>query len=72
MKIFYHKSLQGTQLEYDDVRQALDDIQSGAHAKLPYTSNVLAEQLAKHGDPVILEQSPEELIFNNQGSGKPT
>jgi len=34
----YRKSLTGTQLEYFDVRQAVEDIQQGAYAKLPYTS----------------------------------
>ena len=46
-----------TQLEYYDVRQAVEDIQPGAYAKLPYTSKVLAEQLVRRCDPAILEQS---------------
>ena len=53
----YRKPLQGTQLEYFDVRQAVEDIQPGAYAKLPYTSKVLAEQLVRKCDPAILEQS---------------
>ena len=53
----YRKPLQGTQLEYYDVRQAVEDIQPGAYAKLPYTSKVLAEQLVRRCDPAILEQS---------------
>ena len=53
----YRKPLQGTQLEYFDVRQAVEDIQPGAYAKLPYTSKVLAEQLVRRCDPAILEQS---------------
>ena len=62
----YRKPLQGTQLEYFDVRQAIEDIQSGAYAKLPYTSKVLAEQLVRRCDPVILEQSLKELINRKQ------
>ena len=62
----YRKPLQGTQLEYFDVKQAVEDIQSGAYAKLPYTSKVLAEQLVRRCDPAILEQSLKELIFNKQ------
>ena len=58
----YRKTLQNTQLEYFDVRQAVEDIQSGAYAKLPYTSKVLAEQLVRRCDPAILEQSLKELI----------
>ncbi|CAB1209855.1 Fe/S-dependent 2-methylisocitrate dehydratase AcnD [Acinetobacter bouvetii] len=62
----YRKPLQGTQLEYYDVRQAVEDIQPGAYAKLPYTSKVLAEQLVRRCDPAILEQSLKELINRKQ------
>ena len=62
----YRKPLQGTQLEYFDVRQAVEDIQPGAYAKLPYTSKVLAEQLVRRCDPAILEQSLKELINRKQ------
>ena len=62
----YRKSLTGTQLEYFDVRQAVEDIQQGAYAKLPYTSKVLAEQLVRRCDPAILEQSLKELINRKQ------
>ncbi|WP_179998986.1 Fe/S-dependent 2-methylisocitrate dehydratase AcnD [Acinetobacter sp. YH12239] len=62
----YRKPLQGTQLEYFDVRQAVEDIEPGAYAKLPYTSKVLAEQLVRRCDPAILEQSLKELIYRKQ------
>ncbi len=62
----YRKPLQGTQLEYFDVRQAVEDIQQGAYAKLPYTSKVLAEQLVRRCDRAILEQSLKELINRKQ------
>ena len=62
----YRKSLTGTQLEYFDVRQAVEDIQQGTYAKLPYTSKVLAEQLVRKCDPAILEQSLKELINRKQ------
>ena len=62
----YRKPLTGTQLEYFDVRQAVEDIQQGAYAKLPYTSKVLAEQLVRRCDPAILEQSLKELINRKQ------
>ncbi|MFN3073080.1 Fe/S-dependent 2-methylisocitrate dehydratase AcnD [Acinetobacter sp. TY2] len=62
----YRKSLTDTQLEYFDVRQAVEDIQQGAYAKLPYTSKVLAEQLVRKCDPAILEQSLKELINRKQ------
>jgi 2-methylcitrate dehydratase (2-methyl-trans-aconitate forming) len=62
----HRKPLQGTQLEYFDVREAVELIQPGAYAKLPYTSKVLAEQLVRRCDPAILEQSLKELIFSKQ------
>ena len=62
----YRKPLNGTQLEYFDVRQAVEDIQPGAYVKLPYTSKVLAEQLVRRCDPAILEQSLKQLIEQKQ------
>lgn len=62
----YRKPLQNTQLEYFDVRQAVEDIQSGAYNKLPYTSKVLAEQLVRRCDPAILTQSLTQLIKHKQ------
>jgi len=66
MNYNHRKPLQGTQLEYFDVREAVEQIQPGAYAKLPYTSKVLAEQLVRRCDPAILEQSLKELIFSKQ------
>ncbi len=62
----YRKPLQGAQLDFYDVRQAVEDIQPGAYAKLPYTSKVLAEQLVRRCDPAILEQSLKQLIERKQ------
>ncbi len=45
MNTEYRKSLAGTDLDYYDTRAAVDAIQAGAYATLPYTSRVLAEQL---------------------------
>ena len=44
MNTEYRKRLEGTDLDYYDTREAVDAIKSGAYAKLPYTSRVLAEQ----------------------------
>lgn len=66
MNTNYRKPLQSTQLDYFDVRQAVEDIQPGAYAKLPYTSKVLAEQLVRRCDPAILQQSLKQLIENKQ------
>ncbi|MDY6480888.1 Fe/S-dependent 2-methylisocitrate dehydratase AcnD [Acinetobacter faecalis] len=62
----FRKPLQGTQLEYFDVRQAVESIEQGAYEKLPYTSKVLAEQLVRRCDSAILEQSLKELIYRKQ------
>ncbi|MDY6460142.1 Fe/S-dependent 2-methylisocitrate dehydratase AcnD [Acinetobacter faecalis] len=62
----FRKPLQGTQLEYFDVRQAVENIEQGAYEKLPYTSKVLAEQLVRRCDSAILEQSLKELIYRKQ------
>ncbi|WFP96256.1 Fe/S-dependent 2-methylisocitrate dehydratase AcnD [Acinetobacter sp. ANC 7201] len=62
----FRKPLQGTQLEYFDVRQAVESIEQGAYEKLPYTSKVLAEQLVRRCDSTILEQSLKELIYRKQ------
>ena len=51
MNTDYRKPLLGTDLEYFDTRQAVEDIQPGAYDKLPYTSKILAEQLVRRCDP---------------------
>lgn len=66
----YRKSLpnyQGdTQLEYYDVRQAVEDIQPGAYETLPYTSKVLAEQLVRKADAENLTDYLKQLIERRQ------
>ena len=66
MNTKYRKPLAGTQLEYYDVRQAVDDIQPGAYAKLPYTSKVLAEQLVRKADAENLTAYLTQLIERRQ------
>lgn len=58
----YRKSLPGTQLDYFDTREAVNDISPGAYEKLPYTSRVLAEQLVRRCDPSTLTDSLKQLI----------
>ncbi|NYS60961.1 Fe/S-dependent 2-methylisocitrate dehydratase AcnD [Vreelandella salicampi] len=62
MNTEYRKSLPGTDLDYFDAREAVDAIQPGAYAKLPYTSRVLAEQLVRRCDPDMLTDSLKQLI----------
>ncbi|EKO3843350.1 Fe/S-dependent 2-methylisocitrate dehydratase AcnD [Vibrio harveyi] len=58
----YRKPLPGTQLDYFDTREAVNDISPGAYEKLPYTSRVLAEQLVRRCDPNTLADSLKQLI----------
>lgn len=62
----YRKPLAGTQLEYYDVRQAVEDIQPGAYETLPYTSKVLAEQLVRKADAANLTNYLKQLIERRQ------
>jgi aconitate hydratase len=62
MNTQFRKALPGTQLDYFDAREAVDAIQSGAWAKLPYTSRVLAENLVRRCDPATLNASLSQLI----------
>ena len=62
MNTNYRKKLEGTDLDYFDTRQAVEDIQEGAYDKLPYTSKVLAENLVRRCDPESLTASLKQLI----------
>ncbi|WP_375169903.1 Fe/S-dependent 2-methylisocitrate dehydratase AcnD [Marinobacter sp.] len=62
MNTEYRTSLPGTDLDYFDTRQAVEDIQAGAYDKLPYTSRILAEQLVRRCDPATLTDSLKQLI----------
>jgi 2-methylcitrate dehydratase (2-methyl-trans-aconitate forming) len=66
MNTQYRKNLPGTPLDYFDTREAVDAIQPGAYAKLPYTSRVLAEQLVRRCDPASLSDSLKQLIERKQ------
>ena len=62
----YRKTLASTSLDYFDTRAAVDAIQPGAYATLPYTSRVLAENLVRRCDPAMLEPSLRQLIERRQ------
>ncbi len=62
MNTQYRKPLPETQLDYFDTRAAIEDIQPGAYATLPYTSRVLAEQLVRRCEPEALTDSLKQLI----------
>ncbi|PAU65242.1 Fe/S-dependent 2-methylisocitrate dehydratase AcnD [Pseudomonas sp. PIC25] len=62
MNTAYRKPLPGTSLDYFDARAAVEAIQPGAYATLPYTSRVLAENLVRRCDPAALADSLKQLI----------
>ena len=62
MNTEFRKALPGTDLEYYDTRQAVEAIQPGSYAKLPYTSKILAEQLVRRCDKESLTDSLKQLI----------
>jgi len=66
MNTQYRKPLAGTDLDYFDVRQAVEDIQADSYDTLPYTSRVLAEQLVRRCDPATLTDSLKQLIERKQ------
>ena len=63
MNTEFRKKLPGTALDYYDVREAVDAIEPGAYAKLPYTSRVLAENLVRRCEPSELTDSLKQLIY---------
>lgn len=62
----YRKRLPGTALDYFDAREAVEAIQAGAWAKLPYTSRVLAEQLVRRCESRDLSASLEQLVHRKR------
>ena len=66
MNTNYRKHLDGTDLDYFDTRQAIEDITPSSYAKLPYTSRILAEQLVRRCQPEALTDSLKQLVENKQ------
>lgn len=66
MNTQYRKPLPSTQLDYFDTREAVEAIQPGSYAKLPYTSRVLAENLVRRCDPAVLTDSLKQIIESKQ------
>lgn len=58
----YRKPLPGTSLDYFDARAAIDALQPGAYAGLPYTARVHAENLVRRAEPQLLEAYLRQLI----------
>ena len=66
MNYEHRKPLAGTKLDYFDTRAAVDAIEPGAYAKLPYTSRLLAENLVRRCPPEQLIASLKQLIERKQ------
>ncbi len=66
MNLNYRKTLPGTKLDFYDAREAVEAIESGAYAKLPYTSRVLAEQLVRRCEPETLTDCLKQIIERKQ------
>ena len=66
MNTNYRKKLSGTDLDFFDTKEAVEAIQTGSYAKLPYTSRILAEQLVRRCNPDTLTDSLKQLIERKQ------
>ena len=62
----FRKPLAGTALDYFDAPAAVDALQAGAWARLPYVSRVLAEQLVRRCEPQLLNDALRQLIERKQ------
>jgi len=62
MNTAYRKALAGTQLDYFDAQEAVDEIQPGAWQALPYCSKVFAENLVRRCATESLTASLKQLI----------
>ena len=62
MTTSHRKPLPGTRLDYFDAPAAVDAIRPRAWAGLPYVSRVLAEQLVRRCDPVLLDGALRQLV----------
>ena len=62
----HRKPLPGTNLDYFDVRAAIEEIEPGSYDRLPYTSKVLAENLVRRCDPATLNASLQQIVYGKQ------
>jgi aconitate hydratase len=62
----YRKPLPGTDLDFFDTREAVEEIQPGAYDTLPYSARILAENLVRRCDPEALTDSLAQIIERKQ------
>ena len=62
MNTDFRTSLPGTRLDYFDARAAVDALQPGAWATLPYTARVHAENIVRRAEPARRDDYLRQLI----------
>ena len=62
MNIRYRKPLPGTALDYFDAREAVEALQPGAWAALPYTARVHAENIVRKAEPTRIDDYLRQLV----------
>ncbi|AWI55259.1 Fe/S-dependent 2-methylisocitrate dehydratase AcnD [Aquabacterium olei] len=62
MNTQYRKPLPGTNLDYFDTQAAVEAIQPGAWATLPYTARVHAENIVRKADPAIVTDCLKQIV----------
>lgn len=67
----YKVRLGDSTIEYFDTQAAVDAIEPGAYAKLPYSSKVLAENLVRKCPVDALQVSLEQLIYRKRETDFP-
>ena len=58
----YRKPLKTTGLDYFDAKEAIEALEPGAYARLPYTAKVLAENLVRRCEPTGLHDALTQII----------
>ena len=62
MNYEHRKPLPGSDLDFFDTREAVNNIKAGAYDKLPFTSRVLAENLVRRCEPSELNACLSQII----------
>ena len=58
----HRKPLDTTGLDYFDTEEAIEALERGAYARLPYTAKVLAENLVRRCEPAALHDALTQII----------
>jgi len=66
MNTKYRKKLPGTNVDYFDAREAVNDIEPDAWDRLSYTARLFAENLVRKAEPENLTEYLKQLIYNKR------